>query len=185
MWKKFLLLSVLTLGATGLFAGDVNMEANPSKVFVGVYGGYSWVGGSHKSSASASVDNNFSTAGLSYGLRLGAQNSEWRSMVTFDRFINEEAAYFLGQIHADYLLHFMDGYTEIGIKPFLGLNGGYGNYEAKGNISESGFTYGGETGIIFDVSENVDVDVMYQYTLSSAEAFNYVSNVKLGINYKY
>jgi len=185
MWKKFLL-AVLTVGATGVFAGDFDTEANPSKVFIGVQGGYSWVQGTHKKSATdPSPDYNYKTSGLSYGLRLGAQNSEWRTMVTFDRFKNDEVGYLLGQIHADYLLHFLDGYTEMGIKPFLGVNGGYGNYEAKGGVSENGFTYGGEAGVIFDATENIDVDVAFQYTLSSAKAFDHVGSVKLGINYKY
>jgi len=46
-------------------------------------------------------------------------------------------------------------------------------------------TYGGEAGVIFDVTENIDVDVAYQYTLSTAKAFDHVGNVKMGINYKY
>ena len=65
------------------------------------------------------------------------------------------------------------------------MNGGYGNYEAKGGINENGFTYGGEAGVIFDATENIDIDVMAQYSLSSAAAFDHVANVKMGINYKY
>jgi opacity protein-like surface antigen len=178
MWKK-LLVPVLVFGAVSAMAGSSDFSASPSKVFVGVQLGKAWVQGTHES------DLNYKTDGLSYGIRLGAQNQEWRTMVTFDRFKNDEASYERGEIHADYLFHFDMDSMGVGIVPFIGLNGGYANYEAKGGINESGWTYGGEAGVIFDVSENIDVDVMYQYTIGAADAFDHVGNLKVGINYKY
>jgi len=178
MWRK-IILPYVVLGLAAVSAGDFDMEANPSQVFVGIQLGEAWVQGSHEN------DLNYKTSGLSYGLRLGAQNSEWRSMVTFDRFKNDEASYERGEIHADYLFHLMDGGAGMGIKPFIGVNGGYANYEAKGGVNENGITYGGEAGVIFDVTENIDVDLMYQYTMSRADAFDHVGNLKVGVNYKY
>ena len=179
MFKKALIPLMVAGMALGAQAGDYAVEANPSQVFVGFDAGYSQVQGSHL------TDANYKTGGVAYGLRLGAQNTEWRTMVTVDRFMNKEAGYLLGQIHTDYLFHILDGYTAMGIKPFLGLNGGYGNYEAKGGIDENGLTYGGEAGVIFDATENIDIDLMAQYSLSSAAAFDHAANVKMGINYKY
>jgi len=183
MWRKIILPYVVS-GLAVVSAGDYDMEANPSKVFIGVQVGAAWVQGSHKN------DLNYKTSGLSYGVRLGAQNSEWRTMLTFDRFKNDEASYERGEVHADYLLHVMNGISGIGITPFIGVNGGYANYEAKAapgkpSINESGITYGGEAGVIFDVTENIDVDLMYQYSMSRADAFDHVGNLKVGVNYKY
>jgi hypothetical protein len=178
MLKK-ILIPFVVLSLSAVNAGDYEMEANPSKVFIGVQVGNAWVQGTHES------DQNYKTNGLSYGLRLGAQNSEWRTMLTFDRFKNDEASYERGEIHADYLLHVMSGAESMGIIPFIGVNGGYANYEAKGGINENGFTYGAEAGVIVDLTENIDVDVMYQYTIGYADAFDHVGNLKVGINYKY
>ena len=178
MWKM-IMIPFWVLTSIFAVAGSYDTEANPSKVFVGVQLGAAWVQGSHMS------DLNYQTDGLSYGLRLGAQNQEWRTMVTFDRFDNDEASYERGEIHADYLFRMATDTMGVGIVPFIGLNGGYANYEAKGGINESGFTYGGEAGVIFDVSESIDVDVMYQYTIGHADAFDHVGNLKVGVNSKY
>lgn len=176
--KLFIPLAVAGM-SLGLNAGSYEVEANPSKVFVGVQMGYAWVQGTHKS------DLNYKTDGFSYGLRLGAQNQEWRTMVTFDRFKNDEASYERGEVHADYLFRTALEGMGFGIIPYIGINGGYANYEAQGGINESDFTYGGEAGVVFDVTENIDIDVMYQYTISHADAFDHVGNLKVGINYKY
>jgi len=179
MWKK-LVIPFWIFSSVLSVAGSYDVEANPSKVFIGVQLGAAWVQGSHN------ADLNYQTDGFSYGLRLGAQNRDWRSMVTFDRFKNDEASYERGEIHADYLFRIVTDTVGVGhIIPFIGLNGGYANYEAEGGINESGFTYGGEAGVIFDVSESIDVDVMYQYTVGGADALDHIGNLKVGLNYKY
>jgi hypothetical protein len=118
MWKK-IMIPMMVLGAVSATAGSYDLEANPSKIFVGVQAGESWVQGTHK------ADNDYKTAGIAYGLRLGAQNYEWRSMVTLDYMNNKKVGYLRGEIHTDYLFHFNSDAAGVGIVPFLGLNGGY------------------------------------------------------------
>ena len=178
MWKK-VMIPFWILASVWAIAGSYDTEANPSKVFVGVQFGKAWVQGSHESG------DDYQTDGLSYGLRLGAQNQEWRSMVTFDHFDNDEVIYDRGEIHADYLFRMATDTVGVGIVPFIGINGGYAKYKARGDIEDGGFTYGGEAGVIFDVSESIDIDVMYQYTVGQADVLDSIGNLKIGVNYKY
>ncbi len=178
MFKKALIPLMVAGFVIGAQAGNYDMEASPSKVFVGAQIGGAWVQGTHES------DLNYKTSGFAYGLRLGAQNNEWRTMITFDKFKNDEASYERGEVHAQYLFSIAQ-MADMGLRPFIGLNGGYANYEAKGGVNESGFTYGGEAGVVFDLSENIDIDLTYQYTIGHADAFDHTGNLILGINYKY
>ncbi len=181
MWKKFLI-PFVTLSLTAVVAGDYKVPANPSKVFVGAEVGYAVVQGTQ------GADPDAKNGGLAYGFRLGAQNIEWRTMLTLDHFnaADDNASYTRGELHADYLFRMESGASMgVGIIPFIGLNVGYASYKAKGDINASGVTYGGEAGVIFDVSESIDVDLMYQYSMSSADELDYISGIKIGLNYKY
>jgi opacity protein-like surface antigen len=175
--KAFIPLMVAGL-IFGAHAGDYDMEANPSKVFLGIQLSGAWVQGTHK------TDLNYATSGLGYGVRLGAQNAEWRSFLSADKFNNDKVSYERGELHVDYLFTFPQ-LTEFGLHPFIGMNGGYANYEAEGGINENGFTYGGELGVVFDLNDQIDIDVSYQYSLSHSDAFDHVGNLGIGINYKY
>jgi len=164
----------------GAFAGDFAEEADPSKVFVGVELSGALVQGSHKTNL------NYSSKGFGYGIRLGAQNSEWRTMLTFDRMNNKKVSYERGEVHAQYLFS-----TAQMVHPFIGINGGYANYEAEGPdatgkaINESDFVYGAEAGLVFDLSDNIDIDLTYKYSIGQAKAFDHANNLAVGINYKY
>jgi opacity protein-like surface antigen len=170
-----LMVAGLVLGAS---AGDYEVEANPSKVFLGIQLSGAWVQGTHK------TDLNYATSGLGYGFRLGAQNSEWRTFLSVDKFNNDKVSYERGELHVNYLFTFPQ-LTDFGLRPFIGMNGGYANYEAEGAINENGFTYGGEAGVIYDVNDQFDIDITYQYSMSRAAAFDHVGNLGIGINYKY
>jgi opacity protein-like surface antigen len=178
MLKKALIPLMVTGMILGVSAGDYDVEANPSKVFLGIQLSEAWVNGAHN------ADADYATRGLAYGFRLGAQNCDWRTFLSADKFENQEVAYTRGELHVDYLLPFSQ-LAASGLRPFIGLNGGYANYQAKGGINESGFTYGGELGIVYDVSDQIDIDLSYQYSLSQSSALNSVGNLGIGINYKY
>ena len=178
MLKKVFMPLILAGVVVSGNAGNYDVEANPSEVFLGVQLSGAWVQGAHK------TDLNYATKGYAYGVRVGAQNCEWRTLISLDKMNNKKVSYERAELHVDYMYKMMPS-GEVNIKPFIGLNTGYANYEAEGNIDENGITYGAEAGVVFDVSDNVDVDLSYQYTLSRAKAFDHASNVGLGINYKY
>lgn len=55
----------------------------------------------------------------------------------------------------------------------------------------SGFVYGGQIGVLFSVAENIDVDLMYRYSLSNATQedrdaeLDHIGSIVFGINYVY
>jgi opacity protein-like surface antigen len=184
MFKKAMIPLLVAGFMIGAQAGDYDVEASPSKVFLGVQLGGAWVQGDHL------TDHNYATSGYAYGVRVGAQNNEWRTLVSLDKFDNNESSYERAEVHAQYLFT-MPQLADMGLRPFIGLNGGYANYEAKGpdangsKINESGFTYGAEAGLVYDVSDSIDVDLTYQYTIGHSDRFDHAGTLTLGINYKY
>ena len=122
--------------------------------------------------------------GTSFGIRLGAENEEWRTMFTFNYFDNEERNVEKLFLSIDYFFlkqNIMDSYL---IQPYFGVNIGYMNYESVG-IDEDGMTYGGQGGLIVNLIEQIDLDLGYRYILSSANALDHTNEIVFGLNYKY
>jgi opacity protein-like surface antigen len=69
--------------------------------------------------------------------------------------------------------------------PYLGFNVGYGNYEASNLPNANGMLYGGQGGLLFDVTEHIDMDVSYRHSFSNSDALNHIGAVMLGVNYLY
>ena len=170
-----LMVAGMVLGAS---AGDYDMEANPSKVFMGIQLSEAWVQGTHN------TDLNYATSGLGYGFRLGADNGEWRTSISVDKMNNDKVSYERADLLVDYMF-LMPQMQEMGLRPYIGFNVGYANYEAEGGINENGITYGGQAGIVYDLGDQIDIDVNYKYSMSRAAAFDHVGNLGIGINYKY
>ena len=70
MLKQALIPLMVAGMALGAHAGDYDMEANPSKVFLGLELSGAFIQGSHM------ADLNYATKGLGYGFRVGADNGE-------------------------------------------------------------------------------------------------------------
>ncbi len=178
MLKKSLIPMMAIGMVLGAHAGNYDVEANPSKVFIGVQLSAAMVQGTH------GTDLNYASTGLGYGFRVGADNDEWRTMVAIDKMNNGKVSYERGEILVNYMF-LMPQMEEMGLRPFIGLNAGYANYEAEGGTNESGFTYGAQAGVVYDINDQWDIDLSYEYTISRAEAFDHVGNIGIGINYKY
>ncbi len=178
MLRKIFIPLMLAGAVLGVQAGNYDVEAAPSKVFLGIQLSRAWVQGTHE------TDLNYATSGLGYGVQVGADNGEWRTAISVDKMNNDKVSYERGELHIDYMF-MMPQMTDFGLRPYIGLNGGYANYEAEGGVNENGFTYGGEAGIVYDVSDQIDVDLSYRYVMSSADAFDHAGNLGIGINYKY
>jgi len=178
MLKKALIPLMVIGIVLGANAGDYDVEANPSKVFIGIDLSKAWVQGTHK------TDLNYATQGFAYGVHVGADNGQWRTTISFDKLNNGEVSYERGELLIDYMFQ-MAEMQDMGLRPYIGLNGGYANYEAEGGINENGLTYGAQAGIVYDVSDHIDLDLSYKYSISRADAFDHVGNLGIGINYKY
>jgi len=154
-------------------------ELSEVKKFIGLEAGAA------KIQADTFLSNDHKGDDTELGLRLGAQNDEWRTMLVFDYFdsSNDDQNYEKGLIQFDYYL-FNHKSESFSFRPFIGINAGYMNYESTG-IDENGFLYGGQAGFIFGMTKHFDIDVMYRYSLTDAAHTDHIKSVVVGLNYVY
>ncbi len=123
-------------------------------------------------------------SGVEFGIKLGAQNQEWRTSFVIDYYDNEDEDqnYEKAMIMIDYFL--INAYeNETNLRPYIGANLGYMGYEST-FIDESDFVYGGQAGIVMNVS-SVDVDLSYRYSLFNGETADTMGSIMVGVNYLY
>jgi len=182
---KRLVTTILVLGmGSFLSAGDdVRSISDASEVFVGVEVGATMIQGDTGDLVFGEL--NHEGSGASIGLRLGAQNVQWRSMLVLDYFNSDDddQTYERGMVQVDYYI-MPSSFNTIAFRPYIGINGGYMNYESTG-IDESGFTYGGQAGFTMSVLDNVDLDVAYRYSFAGPDELDHIGNVVFGVNYRY
>ncbi len=123
---------------------------------------------------------------VAYGIRLGAENDSYRTTLIFNYYDNtdEDQNLEMGLLTIDYFLMNSEA-GSVTLKPFIGLNVGYASYEST-LVEESDFVYGGQAGIVVGVSEKIDIDLSYRYSLTY-EALNldHFGVIMLGLNYLY
>ncbi|MEA2027392.1 MAG: outer membrane beta-barrel protein [Campylobacterota bacterium] len=130
-------------------------------------------------------ENDVKGTDAEFGIRIGAQNSEWRTILSLNYYDNKESDqnYERGLIGFDYYL-LSSQYKAASFKPYLGLHGGYMNYEST-QIEEDGFFYGAQAGFTVDLMKEIDVDVAYRYSLGDTHEVDSIGNFVLGVNYLY
>lgn len=170
MFKK-----ITTVLLCTVFGNMAYADISTSETFIGVEIASTEVQGEQPSSTSD---------GVSFGLRVGAQNEEWRTIIGFNYYDKDEYSVEKLILSVDYLFYKYDAMNEFSVQPYIGLNMGYMNYE-QGTIDESGFLYGVQGGVIFNVMEKFDLDLGYRYSLSNAEALDHASDVLLGVHYHF
>jgi len=182
----------MVLGGT-LYARD---DISQSKPFIGLEIGYATVQGAvwNESGVFPIYEPDYEGSDIEYGLKIGAKKDEWRTTLSFDYFDGDEDSrkqnYEKGLLSFDYF--FLYSHEEKNtFQPYLGINVGYMNYESTNNIDMSGFVYGGQVGVLFSVTEKIDIDLMYRYSLSNATqddrdaSLDHVGSIVFGINYVY
>lgn len=184
MFKRLTTIALILGMGTWAYAGDdVRKISEDSEVFIGVEIGGAMVQGDLDKSGTPLYTQNYEGTGASLGLRLGAQNDQWRSMLLFDYFDVDAQTYERALVQVDYYL--MPGnFNTVAFRPYVGINGGYMNYEG-GTADENGFTYGGQAGFTAAVSQNIDVDLGYRYSVTTFDELDHVGNVAFGVNYLY
>ena len=175
--------SLKAVGLCLVLLGSVNAE--DSKTFIGVEAGYVSVQGYRLDIFNNPV--NHSDTGANLGIRIGAQNGDWRTTFIYNYYNNDSSDQNLelGLFMVDYFFMQGNSNVESKFKPYLGLNIGYGDYETTGITNINGLLYGGEAGVSMDVGENMEVDISYRHSLSSTDEFNHIGGVVVGLNYLY
>ena len=117
---------------------------------------------------------------LSYGFRIGAQDENWRTTLIYNVYDNSNSDQNVEQV-----LLALDYYIPINnlvIKPYIGANLGYGNYESS-FVDESGFLYGGQAGLTFNIIEALNFDLSYRYSLSNIDALDHAGSIMVSVDY--
>ncbi|MBN2826079.1 MAG: outer membrane beta-barrel protein [Campylobacterales bacterium] len=130
-------------------------------------------------------EDNVKGTDAEFGIRIGAQNKDWRTIIALNYYDNKESDqnYERGLLGFDYYL-LTSQFKSASFKPYLGVHGGYMNYEST-QKDEDGFFYGGQAGFTLDVTKEIDVDVAYRYSLGDMNEVDHIGNFVLGVNYLY
>jgi len=168
--KKMAIILLSTVLGNMLYA-----DVSQSDTFVGIEIASTEVQGQQPSMTSDSI---------SYGVRIGAENEEWRTIIGFNHYDKDNYAVEKLYLSVDYLFLKYDELEAFTVQPYIGLNTGYANYE-QGSIDENGLVYGAQTGVVLNIIEQFDIDFSYRYSLSSADAFDHESDFLLGLHYHF
>jgi len=190
MIKKIGMVLLCTAIGTSLYARD---DISESKPFIGLEIGYATVQGDvGDNGVFPTVIRDYEGSDVEFGIRIGAQKEEWRTTLSFNYFDGDEDGkkqnYEKGLASIDY---FFLSSNQSNFQPFIGANVGYVNYESTSDIDMSGFIYGAQAGIVISVTENVDLDLQYRYSLSNAAdddhdaSLDHIGSIVFGVNYVY
>lgn len=172
MIKKIAVALLCAALGSSLYARD---DISQSRTFIGLELGYSEVQGDTFYELGYTGDSD-----VEFGVRIGAEKDEWRTTFIFDYYDSSD-----NDQNVETLLMTIDYFVldnNSGFKPYIGLNLGYANYEST-FVEDSGMVYGGQAGFVFNVTEMVNLDLSYRYSLSSADVFDHKGSVFFGLDY--
>jgi len=126
-----------------------------------------------------------SNKGIEFGFRFGAQNEEWRTTISGHQFNKNNQKYLRTMLTFDRFIwsSFYES-DRILFKPYLGAHVGWLKYTDNA-IEDDGFIYGGQTGLAWNVLEEVDFDLGYRYSFSGINQVDDIDSVVFAINYLY
>ncbi len=171
MVKKIAMTLLSTVLSSSLYAGSMAQ----SEKFVGIEAGPAKVQGD-----SVRGDE----TGIEFGLRVGAQLDQWRSMVLLNYFDEGDHNTEKLMVSVDY---FIFDTQEGGryFNPYLGANMGYASYEVSYQEDTDAFLYGAQFGFVSEIMDSLDIDVGYRYSLAGADEFDHMGTAFVGLNYLY
>jgi len=169
--KKSIVAGLAVLGIAGVLHAE---EVSIGEKIIGLE-----VGASKIEADSIFLGDNYEGNDIEYGLRLGAQNKQWRTLIVLNYYDanDDDQEYIKGMATFDYLL-----IQDSPLKPYLGVNVGYIDYTSQ-ERDDSGFLYGGQVGVLYRVAENIQVDVTYRYSFVESDYVNHVEGIVVGLNY--
>ncbi len=129
---------------------------------------------------------NTSTNSAEFGLKIGAQNKEWRTTIAGNFFTKEGHKYKKVMLEFDRFVWASLYKTDsIVFKPYLGGHIGWMKYTDNFSLDDNGMVYGGQAGLAWNVLNEVDFDLGYRYSLTNIEEVDNISSVVFGVNYIY
>ncbi len=184
--KKIAILSILT--TLFISAGDIYATANNcciggefEKRTVGIEIGATSVTGN-----TGKHGTGYDGGSASFGLRLGAETRAWRSMFLFDFATSDEDDQTYERLLAqmDYFIQ-IEELNQYSIRPYIGANLGYLNYDSSKGIGNHGFTMGGEAGALFDLTSSWSLDLGYRYNIAIPNELDSIGSLSVGLDYAF
>ncbi len=173
MLNKILLSSLLILTLSEA------KESFSSERLLGIEVGYAGL----DSKDAIGLDQN--THSVEFGVRIGAQNKEWRTIVLGDMSNSDGHKIQKGLISFDkFVWQSLYKKDDIVFKPYLSGHIGYIKHSVD-NITETGLLYGAGVGVAWNVLDEVDFDLGYRYSLTQLDRLDSLSSVTFGVNYIY
>jgi len=123
-----------------------------------------------------------------FGLRLGAQNEEWRTTVRLNFMKAQGRGYQKAMLDFDRFVWASLYKTDsIVFKPYLGAHVGWMRYtdDHDGFLSGNGLAYGGQLGVALNVLNEVDFDFGYRHTIANIEGVDTIGSFVFAVNYLY
>ncbi len=128
-------------------------------------------------------------SGLSWGLRFGAQNLEWRTMAILEHFSTDNGVndYLKGTVQLDYFFMGADNLMidTYAFRPYFGVNVGAMDIDLDSESGVKTITYGAQLGATMNLTQQIDLDLGLRYNLAGDERVDHTSNISAGIHYKY
>ncbi len=173
MLNKILLSSLLILTLSEA------KESFSSERLLGIEVGYT---GSETKDAIGLTQND---RNVEFGFRIGAQNKDWRTIVTGDMSNSNGHKIQKALISFDkFVWQSLYKKDDIVFKPYLSGHIGYLNHTAN-NMSEKGMFYGVGAGVAWNVLDEVDFDLGYRYSFTDLANLDNLSTMTFGVNYIY
>ena len=173
MFNKLLLSSLLILTLSEA------KESFSSERLLGIEVGYTGV------DTKDAIGLQQTTRGVEFGFRMGAQNKDWRTILTGDMSNSDGHKIQKALISFDkFVWQSLYKKDDIIFKPYLSGHIGYLKHLTD-NISEKGMLYGGGLGVAWNVLNEVDFDLGYRYSFTNLDNLDSLSTMTFGVNYIY
>jgi len=135
------------------------------------------------SSASTELKGSQTTQQLStLSLHYGAQTQEWRTLFAYEFHSNsyKKASMQIDKIVKDSL------FGTPKVRPYLGVNLSILTYEDEHIEDTHGYSYGGDGGLLFYLSDTIDLDLGYHYeAIEGIESMESLQGFWLSLHYFY
>ena len=173
MFNKIVLATVATFSLANA------VDDFSSERLLGIEVGYTTV-----NSRSEAMFNKSNTV-PEFGLKLGAQNEEWRTTLHLNFMEAEGRSYQKAMIDFDRFVWASLYETDsIVFKPYLGAHIGWLRYTADLE-TDNGMAYGGQLGLALNVLNEVDFDLGYRYTVVDMPTVDDIGSFTFSVNYLY
>ncbi|MBL0720998.1 MAG: hypothetical protein JJV88_00260 [Sulfurovum sp.] len=176
------LILIFTLFATPIFASETQMKAQD--IIIDEIEQYPFIG-------IMILENDLLDNNILMGFRLGMQNNIWRTMITYEDNFDEYQSLML-QVDRTIVAGLFSGKGRI----YFGLSAGIMdtgndwlnatniNESDTAGINKAGYGMGGNIGLMYYLSEQVDISLEYRYiSVQEVDLFDRIKGFSIAVHY--